>query len=868
MNDADNQPQSDEDILNSLVEADVSPIEESSAGSSIDPRSAMPMAEGGAVPLAIPMPNTQAPLANPASNQTTDEQLLNGVSDQDMLDTVDLDNLDSDEDPLVAAQKAKYGTTGQMIKTGLEGAAQGVLGPAAPYLEKKLLGVKDEDILGRKEVNTFTHGAGEAVGLMGSMATGVGEGALAAKAGMALAPKVVEGTTLAARIGSTAARASIENAVIQAGDETSSMIINDPNTSAGSALASVGLAGVLGGAIGGTIASTHPFFKMVGDTKIGQLIEDFKGRIDDHLTTPDPVAATHEELSTLYKNMKDTADDVFGPGGLKAKDIRKAVPEMNGAIHDQVGDIFSTVDDKIKRMMGDEHSYPPRLTKKLSEDLNAYSSKVTTPGATSADVFEAAQELKQTLQGYAKYEKRIAPFAEEYDFVRDSKKLASHIKESLEDGKVWGKAAERQKSINGAFTRYLPTLQDFERKFTTETAADGRIVDKGKIQTYINQLDKAAGDGKKGVLTNFLKASEKYHADIADTHTNLGLDAPIEYGSLHHTNKTLQKQTTGGRLADIFIDKGLTDAGSKGLGAAAGAGVGANFGAPVMGALVGSHVLGPFFKSVLPAIVKPMLETANNSKGLKAAIDYGMAVVRGETMLNKATKAVFTPGKDIVVDKATHINSRNREKLDKQLQDIQRNPAKLLNSASNNDLNHYMPRQSAALSQSSGNAVAYLNSLRPNTDPKSPLDSRRITSSSEKAAFTHALDIAQNPTIVLDKVKDGSITSQDIKTLHAVAPELYANMSQKLFSQMNDHIVKGNPVPYQTRLGISKFLGQPMDSTMQPMSIIAAQPQPSQGPSAQQAPGQTPKHSTAPLSKLPNEQLTASQAREKRSMKV
>lgn len=765
----------------------------------------------------------------------------------------------------------KYGSPTEMIKTGLEGAAQGILGPIAPAIEKHVFGTKDEDIQGRKEANPFIHGAGEIAGLGGSMLTGFGEGAMAAKLGEAVGA-ATKAPGLIARLASPAAKAAVENMAIQAGDEVSNMIINDPNTSAQTALADIGLSGILGGTIGGAIGAVSPLFKAAGNTRVAQMIEDFKGRIDERLHTPDPVQATSDELSHLYHNIKDQHSEVFGTKGLKAQEIAKVVPEMNDKIAEQSQVVYSKVQNSIDKMKKDAYSYPPRLASKIEADLGHYVEAVSKEGSTSAEHFNAIQDLKRQMDSYAEHGRQLLPHEERYDFVKQARNLSNDLRSSLEDKAVWGKAAERQHAINKAFSEFNQPLKEFEKKFTTEINGE-RVIDRSKIETYLNQAGKTKGELKQGVLKNFIDASEKYHQVIGDTHAGLGLESPLDLGSLHATKSSLNEKTTGARLADIFIDKALSGVGSKGLGAATGAGLGSLAGQPALGALVGAHVFGPFYKSVLPALVKPLLEAANSALGIKGAVDYALAVAKGQARLLKAARAVFVPTKSIGGAAHMQLASENkRMKLDKQLKELQENPEKMYEQAGESNVAHYLPQHAQSLSATSAQAVQYLNSLRPSRQPSSPLDSAPVPSKTEKAAYNNALDIANNPMIVLEKVKNGTITPQDLKTLTAVAPSLYQSMSQQLTNEMMDHLSKHRPVPYNTRIGLSLFLGQPMDSTMKPENIISAQPSASAENKRQQSP-QTPPNKPlgkgkATLGKAANAAMTSEQAREQRQNKI
>ncbi len=78
--------------------------------------------------------------------------------------------------------QAKYGNPVQQVLAGIEGAAQGAIGPFAPAIERGL-GVKPEGIRGREEANPWTHGISEAIGLGGSAMLGIGEAPLVNMAG-------------------------------------------------------------------------------------------------------------------------------------------------------------------------------------------------------------------------------------------------------------------------------------------------------------------------------------------------------------------------------------------------------------------------------------------------------------------------------------------------------------------------------------------------------------------------------------------------------------------------------------------------------------------------------------------------------------
>ncbi len=673
------------------------------------------------------------------------------ISDEQM------SHLQSDED----RQQEQYGTPGQQLKAGLEGAAQGLVGPIAPLAEQAL-GVKPEDIRGRAEANPYTHYASEAAGLIGpALLTGGASGAARitqAGALEALGKVLPEATTLAGRIGMSAAKGAIDNMLISGSDEVSKMILQDPNQSVQTALTDIGLSAALGGGISGLASGISPLWKATVGDKTSKMIQDFKGRINEHLMNPEPVNAVKYELGEYYDQAKSLSN-------------------------------ISTLYDQ----------------------------------AAEAENVPAMRSLMKS-----------------------------------------------QGKIEEAFKAYQPALKAFESKFTTLGAAGERVIDPGKINTYMNQIGKPNAEIKQSILRNFLDASEKYKKVINGEYSGLEQNAPMLNTPMNSTLSTLGERTTGGKLADAFISKGLTHEGSKSLGAAFGAGVGGILGGhsgATLGAILGSHSLGPFFNSVLPGIANKLVNTAANSTGFKAVLDHGMAVAKGDMLISKAAKNLFKVGSAVLTESQVPSH-KDLEKLNRKLATIQTDPDKLYQSRTT-DLSHYLPDHSSAADLTISNAVSQLNSMRPDRSRMAPLDSKPVLSNTQKADFTNALTIAQQPLVVMDKIKKGTITAKDVMLIQSLYPSLYNGLKQKITNEMILHVNKGEIVPYKTRVGLSMFMAQPLDSTMSPLSIQAAQLQPAmQKQAAAQAPeGKGGTKSSPALQKMGKMYQTPGQAKEEHRTK-
>ncbi len=772
----------------------------------------------------------------------------------------DFDSLMSDED--------KYGTMSQQLKTAAEGAAQGVAGPLAPLAETQMGLAKPEDIRLRAETNPITHYGAEALGLVLPAVVTSGQSA-AARAGLesfgqalpALsqlglvesAGKVVSehlapylGTNIAAKVGTAAAKGFVENALIAGSDEVSRMILQDPNQSAETALSAIGLSGVLGAGIG----VVSPLWTAVLGEKAGQLAADFKAETMNQIANPDPVASMTEELSAHMQEMDKIGSETYGSHGIRAEAIEKLAPEMHPGIPRQTQEFDEAFNRAIDKL--GERSDPN--VGLLQDRYKAWKSQAN--ATDPADIFTAHQNAKRALQEDAGYSK--LPSLQERPYINAVKSLAHDFKTGLEDKSVWGKVADIQASLNDATSTFIRATKDFKSLMTTKVM--GQIeVDPSKVNTYLNQLGKPNAEIKATKLKNYLDASEQLKASVARIYDKLGVESPVLPTPLNTTMASLEHPTLGAKLSQAFLGKSLT---GPGAGAAVGGLLGHLVGHGELGAIVGAHALGPFFNSVLPAIAKSVVSKEASGSGIKAAIDYASHVAKGASAVSKASKAVFKTGSEAIAKEL--LRDSDRAKIEKAVKAMQSNPMGFANRDSK--LSNYMPEHGAAVSQATATALSYLQSLHPDQTKQAPLDSKPVPSTVTISDYNNAIQIAQNPLNMMIRIKDGTITPSDIKHLSSMYPSLYQAMAKELNNEMTNRVAKGELIPYKTRIGLSAFLGQPLDSTMTPSYIASAQMQGQNSMSKIQAQAQSPQpkpaKSSPALQKMSSMYKTPSQARE------
>lgn len=749
------------------------------------------------------------------------------------------------------ADEEKHSSLGEQLKTGAEGLAEGVVGPLAPLIEKGL-GVRSRDILERREENPISHGVGQALGLGASLFYGVGEGAIAAKVGLGAKEAIGLGKaeSFLGKAGGEAIDQAAQMALIQGSDEVSKMIINDPNATAENAMANVGLSTALGGITGAAIGSIAPLWKAsgVGD-KLGKTVEDFRSRIAFRQENPNMVDAVSKEFTGLKSNVHDALDAMYSGegGGLRGELIAKALPEVSekatGKVQTQLQNISDSISDKIKMMSKDE--VLSSHTKKLERELRLFQEKVTDPASNYASQYDAVNSLKQDLQAYGKNAYKLG--AEESLFAKETASLASELKPMLEDTAVWGKAADVQKEINSLYGPYKNSVKDVTSKFMTKLD-NQYVIDPAKVNTYVNGIGKPSQEIRQEAMKNYLDRTEKIIEKVNKTFTNKGLEAPIEPISTNVLRDTIGEKTAGASLADKLLDKEIDRVSGKVVGAGIGSALGSLVGHPGLGAIAGEHALGPTFSNVMGGLTKYLMQKNTSAVGFKSAIDYSMQAAKGQQSLNKAVTNMFKAGTQVLATNHAEPDQKSRDKLDKVITQMQTNPDRLTKT-DNGHIGHYMPEHQTAMSAASVTAVQYLQSMKPHPFRSSPLDAPIEPSKVEMARYNRALDIAQQPAIVLQHIKAGTLQSSDIQDLNTMYPALYSQMASQINNQIANMQGAGATIPYKTRIGLSLFLGQPLDTSMLPSSITAAQPQQqgAQGPEGQ--PITKNKHNTSSMGK-------------------
>lgn len=743
----------------------------------------------------------------------------------------------------------------------LHGVGQGFAGPAATAAEKYGAGIDPETIKALEEAHPIAKTLGEVAGFAGSLATGYGEAAILTKAGNAAAKLagLGEASTIGAKLAKGAVAAAAEMATLQAGDETSKAILGDPSQTPGSVAAHMGLSALLGAAMGPVGVGIGEGAKAALDNPT---IKEFIDRLAFRKANTDPNEAIKAEFQNVHNMYHEMGSEVGGVDGVKQQAMEKLMPEMNQGIADKGNELLTKMQSTAESLLktGDKAGMVEQLNnqiQKLSDALNPGIDPLTQKASRQLDpvnIYNTMNGIKRQLGEWGKFNKDFVPL-NEVAFRNASKSLGATLKEALEDEGTWGKVGKLQKSINEAWTSAIPAVKDVESKFMTKIGGVP-VVDQAKFNTYINQNGKATSQTiRQNMMGKFVDSVDKFQKATADAYHAAGVENPFQPAGMSVLKESLDKPSTGAKLADLWYDKLSSESLGSGAGALAGEVVSPGLG----GAYMGEKILGPVFS----AMVKPLLAKypSVDAKAFEKTLEFGKRVMKGENLLANGVKNIFVAGAKVIPSNMMP-RENELEALDKRTKAAAESYEKLSNTADGGGMNTYLPAHGMAMAGALSNAATYINNQRPNPKPAFPFDSKPVASSAQKADFKRTLSIAQQPLVTLQHIKDGTITPKDVATLSAVYPAYYNKMSGQLMQEVIKHVSEGSHVPYKTRLGLSIFLAQPLDSSMTPMGIMTAQPAPAQAPQPPM-PGKAPSESsTKGLQKMPGLYQTATQSRQ------
>lgn len=800
-------------------------------------------------------------------------------------------------------QADQFGTPGQAALTALEHAGSALTLGGSTWAER-MMGVPAENIAARSKQNPVAGALGTGLGVIGpAIATGGGSaaaqgaegaaegGSLLARAAQFTAPAVIsrvgraaeglipeaaEGAGLAERAltaaGQQAIGGAVEGAFYGTGDVVDESALGDPNLTAQSALAHIGLSAALGGgmgaAMGGGLESAGDVIGKAknalesagnrtrqaledlatarGAAETGLAPEEVRSLLKEGPSLQSPEAMqrtvqdTTKELQKAYDAVQDVSSFVRKNTEAEMHQATRAVPAERAqkAADEVLTDILKTQQQIAAHPATLKQGAADTLEKLVEE----YRGKVDEE-STAGHVMVALNELKQDMR------KQLSIFSKDPSVEAQAtndlmKSLQGRLKDALENESVWGEAGARQAARNESWAALLQaqgaetgktTADTFRKQFMTKTV-DGWKVSEDRVARWLKNPNNEKGLLANDVQGRYLDAASGFVRQAEDVARTANV--PFESAPVHDMLSKAVENVGGGLDFAQQVKKlnGLTGENIKeGLGGRLSGGRG-GLGKIVEGValsnLASAHPAVALAYSALkgwkqagdvPRMVAVLSNLERAQKKVLAAIDTGASVlVRG------SQKAAYIGRGEVAAGLARHFggNQKSSERMYSKRTDELNHLAgsaealqdRLVQQSDGWD--QHAPQTAQAAQAATVRAVQFLQSKIPQHPPRGPLDAKWIPNKSEMSKFNRYYDAVHRPTSILKQAAAGTLTPEAVEAVKTVYPELFGRMQQAVLGKIAD---SNGHVPYQNRAMLSLLLGQPMDSTTQPGSLKMAQ---------------------------------------------
>jgi len=253
---------------------------------------------------------------------------------------------------------------------------------------------------------------------------------------------------------------------------------------------------------------------------------------------------------------------------------------------------------------------------------------------------------------------------------------------------------------------------------------------------------------------------------------------------------------------------------------------GAPFGALALGNLAGlgkltDTIAAKGVDGVRLAFLRYLENGLPDVPAFKAAADYMQNAVQGHLVMQKAISTILEKGgSPDQLPKQAQPDPKGAGQLGTLMDKYAQTPGSMMGIGGN--LGTYFPEHQMELANLSGRAQQYLAQLKPQTQPLGPLDSAIQPSAVDQARYDRALNLVNKPMSILTHIAKGNVTQDDMGAME-LYPSLTKEIQQRLMEGVISQKAKGKTIPYQQRLALSTFLGQNLDSTIGPMTMMTLQ---------------------------------------------
>jgi hypothetical protein len=544
-------------------------------------------------------------------------------------------------------------------------------------------------------------------------------------------------------------------------------------------------------------------------------------------------------LDNVFRNLDGVLDEAIG--ARKLDDVERVIrtdtsPDQLRVANEAIERVRAMANDirtdpntfgvagaAARRMEFASEAAQARITAALADEAMSDARRAT-------EIFGATDVLKRQV-GRARQAVRERGAREIVDNLYES------IRSPLEDESVWGEGLRGiQTETNAAWNGFLTWDGDFSRRFTRDGEGDGfdrlRAANSGGVSSFLGQIGRAANESQEQIFRDWLTGTTRLTDSIG---TNYAM-SPANVAKLSTLRRDIASlrsayETTARRagiLADWQAVSGSSGSGLAGvLGSAAttsavlGGGVGA-FG-PLGAAAAGlSAISNPGRVATLLGSVERATARTNGdiSGSIRRFLRSGSEAVGAAA----GTTARAIPAATAAArseDSRRRYLARSR-RIERDLADPAGTSERL--ATSTRDLERVAPSVAAEVHAAAARGQQHLAETMPQgrrlqgqlfgarTQPQPSPEQMR--------AWMRRADVVDDPLTVLDSLRRGTISREEVETLRAVYPALHARIVEEATRQIMD---AGAPLSYQDRIRIGILLGITSDPSLDPETLATLQ---------------------------------------------
>ncbi len=395
--------------------------------------------------------------------------------------------------------------------------------------------------------------------------------------------------------------------------------------------------------------------------------------------------------------------------------------------------------------------------------------------------------------------------------------MQKNIRNDLKDPTLWGEAGPHYEAVSDTYRELMTARKNFQKDFmVSRTNSAGQkkyIIDPVKATNFFNNFTEPSQELKKASLDNFMNAAKRV---AGESENYIGYTKGATSAS-EHINSLASKNEELAKLAEIMASKGPSS--NISLGQGIGAHIAGTLGVPdvITGGALG------IIKAV-KSVANPYEFGATLHNTVSKFKAMGDMIKKTNSTIESGAKSIFSGNNSRAVTSGLLGTSEKQyDKYSSRIQELANNQGSLQDhlEKTTNGISEIAPNISSGLHATIINGVQFLHSKVPQPSNSLPLNSPWKPSPSQKVKFMKYSNAVHNPLHALNDIKNGSLSSETMEALQAVHPDLLQSMRQAVMENMNPK--KISSLNYSTKIALGKFMGQPMESAMQPQVIASNQ---------------------------------------------